>query len=62
MKPLYLKLKNFLFYIGAQLINYVVFQVYSKVTCLHIYMYLFFFKFFPHLGYYRILSRGPCAL
>ena len=23
---------------------------------------LFFVKFFPHLGYYRILSRVPCAI
>ena len=34
-----------------------IFQVYSKV--IQLYMYLFFFKFFPHLGYYRILSRVP---
>ena len=53
---------SYSFQIGAQLINYVVFQVYSKVICLHINMCLFFFKFFPHLGYYRILSRVPCAL
>ena len=33
------------------------FQVYSKVTHFYIYIYLFFFKFFSHLGYYRILSR-----
>ena len=43
------------------LINNVVFQVYSKVIQLHIYMYLFFFKFFSHLGCYIILSRVPCA-
>ena len=24
--------------------------------------YLFFFRFFSHLGYYRILSRVPCAI
>ena len=35
------------------------FQVYSKVIQLYIYMYLFFFKLFSHLGYYRILSRVP---
>ena len=28
----------------------------------YIYMYLFFFKFFSHLGYYRILTRVPCAI
>ena len=31
--------------------------MYSKVIPLYIYMYLFFFKFFSHLGYYRILNR-----
>ena len=36
--------------------------MYSKVIQLYIYMYLFFFKFFSHLGYYRILSRVPCAI
>ena len=33
------------------------FQVYSKVIQLYIYMYLFFFKFFSHLGYCRILAE-----
>ena len=28
-------------------------QVYIKVTQLYVHMYLFFFKFFSHLGYYR---------
>ena len=27
-----------------------------------IYMYLSFLKFFPHLGYYRILSSVPCTM
>ena len=31
-------------------------------SVLYIYMYLFFFKFFSHLGYYRILSSVPCVL
>ena len=53
---------NSLFYIGVQLINDVVFQVYSKVIQLYIYMYLLFFKFFSHLGCYIILSRVPCAI
>ena len=38
------------------------FQVYSKVIQIHTYMYLFFFRFFSHLGYYRILSSVPCAV
>ena len=29
---------------------------------LYIHMHLFFVKFFSHLGYYRTLSRVPCAL
>ena len=42
----------------AQLITMLCeFQVYSKV----IDMYLFF-KFSSHVGYYRILSRVPCAI
>ena len=36
------------------------FSVYSKV--IQLYIYLFFFKFFSHLGYYRILSRVPCRI
>ena len=38
------------------------FQVHSKVIPFYIYMYLLFFKFFSHLGYYRQLSRVPCAI
>ena len=29
---------------------------------LYIYIYSFFFRFFPHIGYGRILSRVPCAV
>ena len=36
--------------------------MYSKVIQLHTYMYLFFFKFFSHIGYYRVLSRVSCAI
>ena len=36
--------------------------MYSKVIQLfNIYIYLFFFKIFSHLGYYRELSIVPCA-
>ena len=38
------------------------FQVYSKVIQLCMCIYLFFFRFFSHLGYYRILSIVPCAI
>ena len=37
-------------------------QVYSKVSQLYIYIYPFFFRFFSHIGCYRILSRAPCAI
>ena len=37
------------------------FQVYSIVIQLYIYIYSFFLSFFSHIGYYRILSRVPCA-
>ena len=36
--------------------------MYSKVVQLHMFMYLFFFKFFSHVGYYRVLSRVSCAI
>ena len=36
-----------------------VFQVYSKVIHLYIYMYLFFFELFSHLGYYRTSCSIP---
>ena len=35
------------------------FQVYCKM--IQLYIYFFFFKFFSDLGYYKILSRVPCA-
>ena len=38
------------------------FQVYSKVNQLHIYIYSVFFRFFSHVGHYRVLSRAPCAI
>ena len=27
-----------------------------------IHIHLFFFRFFPHIGYYKILNRVPCAI
>ena len=38
------------------------FQVYSKVIQLCINIYPSFFRFFSHIGYYRILIRVPCAI
>ena len=37
------------------------FQVYSQVIQLHIHIYLFF-RVFPFIGYYKILSIGPCVI
>ena len=33
--------------------------MYSKVSQFHIYIYLLFFRFFTHIGPYRIMSRVP---
>ena len=53
---------KFLFCIRVQLINHVCyFQVYSEEIQLSICMYLFF-KFFPQLHYYRVLSRVLCVI
>ena len=38
------------------------FQVYSKVVHWYTCIYLFFLKLFSQLGYYRVLSRVPCAI
>ena len=29
---------------------------------LSIYIYPLFFRFFSHIGHYRVLSRAPCAV
>ena len=33
------------------------FLLYTKVNQLYVHMYLLFFKFFSHIGHYRVLSR-----
>ena len=38
------------------------FLLYNKVIQPCIYMHLFFFRFFSHIGYHRTLRRGPCAV
>ena len=38
------------------------FQVHSKVNQLYICIYPLFFRFFPHIGHYRVLYRIPCAI
>ena len=48
------------FYLGwTMAYNALVSGVQQSDSDIHI---LFFFKFFSHLGYYRILSRVPCAI
>ena len=37
------------------------FQVYSKVIQLYIYIF-FFYRFFPIIGYYKILDIVSCAI
>ena len=37
------------------------FHVYTKWFS-YIYIYPFSFRFFSHIGYYRIWSRVPCAI
>ena len=44
------------------MINKVLVSGVSKVTKLYIYMYLFFFKFFSHLGCHIIRNRVPYAI
>ena len=38
------------------------FQVYSKVNLLHIYIYPLFFRFFSHVGHYRVLNSFLCYI
>ena len=38
------------------------FLLYSKVNQLYRYIYPLFFRFFSHIGHYRVLSRVPCAI
>ena len=34
----------------------------TAVSQLHIHIYPLFFRFFSHIGHYRVLSRVPCAI
>ena len=53
----------YFYFIGVQLTyNVSLIQVYSKVIQLYTCIYSFFFRLFSHTGYYRILSRDPCAI
>lgn len=42
--------------------NNIVFVSGAQETKLHMYVYLSFFKLFPHLGCYTKLSRAPWAI
>ena len=53
--------KMILFYIGIQLI-YSVLLVSNVQHVESVTQYLFFFRFFSHMGHYRILSRVPYAI
>ena len=37
-------------------------QMYHEVIQLHVYMNLLSFRSVSHIGYYRVLSKVPCAL
>ena len=38
------------------------FLLYSRMNQLYIHIYPLFFRFFSHIGHYRVLSRVPCAI
>ena len=38
------------------------FQVYSEVNQLYVYICPRLFRFFSHIGHYRLLSRVPCVI
>ena len=38
------------------------FLLYSKVNQFYVYIYPLFFRFFFHIGHYRVLRRVPCAI
>ena len=52
------------FLIGVELIYNVVLVsgVQQNDSVIHMYTYLFFFRFFSIIGYYKILNVVPCAL
>ena len=55
-------LNNF-FLIEVELIsNVLVSGVQQSDSVIHICIYLFFFRFFSIMGYYKILNTVPCAI
>ena len=57
---LHLYFKNLYFILEYSWLTTLCFRY--KVIQLHVYVYSFFFRFFPHISYYRILSRVSCAI
>ena len=51
-----------LYYKSVQLIYSVVFLLQSEKSPLYTHMYSFFFKFYSHVGHFRVLNRVPCAV
>ena len=41
--------------------RWILYQLSHQGSPLYIYMYPFFFRFFSHLGYYRVLRTVPCS-
>ena len=63
-KFLFLKVILFINYIGVKLTYNVVLVsgVKQSESVFYIYIYAFYFRFFSHTGYYRVLSRVHCAI
>ena len=59
---LFLKVILFFNYIGVKLTYNVVLVSGVKQSESVIYIYAFYFRFFSHTGYYRVLSRVHCAI
>ena len=60
--PLVLYYKKVIFMGGQLIYNLVLVSgVQQSEAVMHI-IYPFFFRLFPHVAYYRILSRVPCAM
>ena len=54
----FLKNSNLVFILYWSILDFdVLLSVHSKVIQLYVYMQAFFFRFFSHIGYYKLLSR-----
>ena len=62
-QPRFLKLFFFkLIFIIVDLQCCIIFLLYNRVNLLYIHIYPLFFRFYSHIGHYRVLSRVPCAV